>query len=312
MKTAVLLMAHGAVEKLEDVEPYLKEILRGRTVPAELLAQVKARYVRIGGKSPLLDITRRQAQGLENLLADKEGGIKVYVGMKHWAPRIKDSLQEMGRNGVRRIIALCLTPYYSRLSVGEYYEELRKNIQGTQGPVEVHEVSFWNDLPLLIQAFSRNVIAGLDKFPVLARQNVCVIFSTHSLPLRVLSEKDPYVAQFRQTVERVAEECAISNWRLATQSKGATAEPWLGPDVGEVLQILHEEGCSNVLLAPIGFISDHMETLYDDDILYREMAESKGMNFIRADSLNDSPLLLEALGNLVMGKIREAETAGKI
>lgn len=302
--TAVLLMAHGAVDSPEDIRPYLEGIFKGRPVTEELVREIQERYRAIGGKSPLLDITKRQAKGLEEALhaSGSKESFKVYVGMRNWKPRIRDAVRRIKADRPVRLVAACLTPYASSLSTGLYFEHLEREMKDFEYAPELVKIPSWNEHPLLIQAFGEQVSVALKKLPDGGRSAEAV-FSAHSLPSRVLQNGDPYPHQFRSTAEKVAARAGIARFHLAYQSQGASKEPWLGPDVREVLELLSRQGAKNVLLAPIGFISDHMETLYDDDIFYRKIAESKGLRFERAASLNDSPLLAQALASVVLGSL---------
>lgn len=302
--TAVLLMAHGAVDSPEDVRPYLEGIFKGRPVSEELVREIQERYQAIGGKSPLLDITKRQAKGLEEALraSGSKESFKVYVGMRNWKPWIRDAVRRIKADQPDRLAAVCLTPYASSFSTGLYFEHLEREMKDLKYAPELVKIPSWNEHPLLIQAFTEKVASAWKRLPDGGR-GAEAVFSAHSLPSRVLQNGDPYPHQFRSTAEKVAVSAGIGQFRLAYQSRSPSQEPWLGPDVQEVLELLSRQGAKNVLLAPIGFISDHMETLYDDDILYRKIAESKGLRFERATSLNDSPLLAQALASVVLGNL---------
>lgn len=298
----VLLMAYGAANSLEEVAPYLADIRAGRPPSPELVEEVKQRYRLMGGKSPLLEITRQQASALEaNLNQDKTTSptFKLYIGMRHWHPYIKDAVASMARDGIRKVVALCLTPYYSRMSVEAYFKKMEESQTALGARFEVIRVESWNDQPLFIQALADKLGAALNRFEESVRKKVPILFSAHSLPARILEEKDPYPQELHETIELVMKKAGPNPWRFAYQSRGRTPEPWLGPDAGEVIKQLHHEGFRHLLMAPIGFISDHMETLYDVDILYRKQAESLGIHLERAESLNASPALIQALAGVI-------------
>ena len=309
----VLLMAYGAAGSLEEVAPYLADIRAGRPPSPELVEEVKHRYRLMGGKSPLLEITRQQAAALEAHLNPGEARalpwqFKVYIGMRHWHPYIKDTVAIMAKEGIRKIVAICLTPYYSRLSVGAYFKKLEEAQLAIDTlrlrRMEVIRVESWNDHPLLIKAIAEKVQKALDGFDAMVRKDVPILFSAHSLPSRILEEKDPYPQELNETIEAVMKRVGPNRWWFAYQSQGRTPEPWLGPEAGEVIHQLYQEGHRHLVMAPIGFISDHMETLYDVDILYRKQAESMGMRLERAESLNATPTFIEALADIVRETLR--------
>jgi len=295
----VLLMAYGAAGSLEEVAPYLADIRAGRPPSPELVEEVKHRYQLIGGLSPLLDITKQQASALQVRLNKEGGPFKVYIGMRHWHPYIKDTVAAMAKDGIRKVVGLCLTPYYSRMSVGAYFKKLEDAQSALNTSLEVIRVESWNDHPLLIEAISQKVQKALEGFDGPVRKDVAILFSAHSLPSRILEEKDPYPQELNETIQAVMKKVGPYRWWFAYQSQGRTPEPWLGPDAGEVIKKLHQEGHRHLLMAPIGFISDHMETLYDVDIMYRKQAESLGMQLQRAESLNATPTFIEAMASVV-------------
>lgn len=302
--TDVLLMAYGAAGSLDEVEPYLADIRSGRPSSPELIAEVKRRYEQMGGRSPLLSITTGQAQALETLLnGASRGNFRVWIGMRHWHPFIHETVEKMVAEGVRRMVALCLTPYYSRLSMGAYFAKLNAAREASKALFETILIESWNDHPRLLDALAQVTREALERFPAAERGSVPVLFTAHSLPERILKEQDPYPGELLETAEGVAKRIGVSNWKIAYQSQGRTPEPWLGPEAGTVIRALAAEGGRNVLLAPIGFISDHMETLYDVDILYRDLAASLGMRLERAPSLNTSPILIEAMADLVLSRL---------
>jgi len=305
-------MAYGAAGSLDEIEPYLKDIRGGRPVSPELAEQVKERYRLMGGKSPLLEITKQQAAALKEKLNQnkglniKKGGseasreTEVYFGMRHWHPYIKDTVGRMKADGVREITAVCLTPYHSKMSVGAYFQKLDEAIASAGTSFEVRRVESWNDRPELIEAIAEKVLTALNRFSPEVRPKVILLFSAHSLPERILADKDPYPDELNETIELVMKRIGPRPWHFAYQSKGRTPEPWLGPDVAEVIEELYAQGCRHLLMAPIGFISDHMETLYDVDVMYRQQCDAKGIQLERAESLNASPGLIDALAAVVL------------
>lgn len=295
----VLLMAYGGPNALDEVEPYLLDVRGGRPPSPALVAEVRERYRLIGGRSPLLDLTRQQAAALERALNAQGGRFRVAVGMRHWHPYIKEALAQMAAEGIRRLVAIPMAPHYSRLSVGAYIRKAEEARAELDVPLEVHYVESWNDEPLYIQALAEKVIQALRRFPAEIRGQVPILFTAHSLPQRILAEGDPYQEELMETVAGVVQHLGLVHWRFAYQSAGASPEPWLGPDVAAVLNDLAAIGQRHVLIAPVGFVCDHVEVLYDIDILYRQQAEKLGMHLERTESLNTSPLLIQALANLV-------------
>ena len=290
-RRAVLLLAYGAADSLSEIPAYLGDILGGRPVPDALIAQVTERYKKMGGRSPLKAITAAQAEGLRTRLGDD---YRVYVGMRHSPPWIKDAVSEMREDGVDEIIGLPLTPYDSEMSVGEYLAKLGKAIVSTGGPLTVREVRGWNLHPKLIDGYAAR-IAEVNDDP-----EACLLLTAHSLPARIVDEGDPYTHALAETAAAVHARSGLARMEFGYQSAGGSGrEPWLGPDAGEVLEQLASEGVKSVLLSPIGFVSEHMETLYDDDILYRAKAESLGIRYTRAKTLNDHPAFLDALADVV-------------
>jgi len=298
-KIGVLLMAYGAAGSLDEIEPYLMDIRGGRPTSPQLVEEVKHRYQLMGGKSPLLEITKQQADALEKILNQGQPRFKTYIGMRHWHPYIKDTVATMAADDLQEMVALCLTPYYSKMSVGAYYQKLDDAVAAAGAPFKIRRIESWNDHPKLIEAIAEKVARALERFPSDIRKKVPLLFSAHSLPERILAEKDPYPQELHETIELVMKKIGPYAWRFAYQSKGRTPEPWLGPDVADIINELHGQGHRHLLMAPIGFISDHMETLYDVDVMYREQCRSKGIQLERAESLNASPAFIEALAAVV-------------
>ena len=274
-------MAYGSPSRPEDVRPYLEDVRGGRPVSDEAVEELAERYRRIGGRSPLDDLTAAQRAGLE-----RELGVPVFVGMKHWHPRIAEAVESALAGGATRIVGLVLAPHYSRLSIGEYRERLDA---AAAGRAEVVLVESWHDQPGFLDVVADRV-RGTDAW---------VVFTAHSLPERILDEGDPYREQLLETSRLVAERAGLERWSFAFQSASATGEPWLGPDVLEELDRLHAAGVGKVLVAPIGFVSDHLEILWDLDIEARERAAELGLELDRIESLNDDPAFVRALAELV-------------
>jgi ferrochelatase len=295
---ALLLLAFGGPRSLEEVGPFLSRITKGRKPSREQLERVKERYRLIGGVSPLLKITQGQAKRLEKKLSEKGHLFKSYVGMRYGHPSIEETMKEIVRDGIMEVVAIPMAPFQSRESTGAYIEEV-KRVQKNIG--EVLKVSFvvgWCMHPLFLEAIREKVREGLMGFTPEERKKVHLLFTAHSLPKSIV-EKDPYAREIEESIKGVVDGLEHRAWRMAYQSKGGGPEEWVGPDVEAVLSNLSREGGQKVLVVPIGFVSDHIEILYDIDIVYREKAKSLGMKLRRTTSLNFSEKFIEALSAIV-------------
>lgn len=315
--TAVLLLAHGSPDSVEDIPCFLHAVTGGRSLPEAIVKEVQHRYSLIG-RSPLREITTKQALSLQ-----RELGLPVYVGMRNWEPYIRDVVPHMAADGITRAVVICLAPQNSRTSVGLY----QKALLGTSGeiPFAVDFIENWHDAPLLIEAFANKFSAAWSRACAEQGHPVPVIFTAHSVPTRTIVEGDPYETQARETAQLVAERAFVGSAtisgdsrnlfqadaqpstpdiRFAFQSQGMSGGNWLGPTVESTMEALHGEGHRAVFLQPIGFLCDHVEVLYDIDIAFRQFAEARGMKLYRADSLNDSPQLTAALASIVRSRLQ--------
>jgi protoporphyrin/coproporphyrin ferrochelatase len=281
MNVAVILMAYGSPATAEDVAAYLADIREGKPVSQQAIDELSQRYRRIGGRSPLEEITEAQRAGLE-----RELGLPVYVGMKHWRPRIAEAVEAALSGGAETLVGLVLAPHYSRLSIAGYRERLENALQGR---AELVFVESWHDHEPFLDVLASRV-RGFDGH---------VVFTAHSLPERILRDGDPYRDQLLETSRLVAERAGLADWSFAFQSASATGEPWLGPDILEELQTLAANGERRVLVCPVGFVSDHLEILWDLDIEAREKAAEIGLELERIESLNDDPEFVRALAGIV-------------
>ncbi|MGE0642185.1 MAG: ferrochelatase [Nitrospira sp.] len=299
--TAVLLMAMGGPDCLENVEPFLRDVRGGRPTPPELVEEIRERYRATGGKSPAVGITQEVAKKLERRLNESgDSRYRVYVGLRHWHPFIRETYAELLKESPEQIIGLCMAPQQSSLSTGAYrkkVEEARAELENRTG---VTYVGRWNAHPKLIAAIVERIQQGLEKFPSEVRATVPVLFTAHSLPERIVAMKDPYPDEVRGTVEAVTRFLGNQPTYFAYQSQGRSNEPWLGPTVEDMLNTMFQEGHRQVLVAPIGFICDHVETLFDVDIELKQLAANKGMHLERIAMLNDAPALIETLRDVLM------------
>jgi ferrochelatase len=286
----VLLMAYGGPNNLAEVEPYLLDVRGGRPTKPELVEEIRGRYAKIGGRSPIRELTEAQAAGLGRALGL---GFVTYVGMRHWHPYIKETVDRIVRERHRRLVGIVMAPHYSAMSIGAYEKKL---LEAAAGRLDVTMVQHWGDNPAFLDAVAARVRQALARFP--AQERVRVLFTAHSLPERILANGDPYPDELRASATAVAQRVGLTTWRFAFQSAGATPEPWLGPEAGSVIRELAGEGHDAFLIVPIGFVCDHVEILYDVDVEYRGLAQKLGVRLERTASLNDDPGLIAALADL--------------
>ena len=288
---AVLLLAHGTADSVNDIPEFLRNVTGGRGVPPQVIEEVKHRYALIG-RSPMNEITARQGE----LLA-RELSVPVYVGMRNWKPLIPDVVRKMASDGVTRAVGICMAPQNSRTSVGLYLKAVRGE---TGTPFALDFVESWHDHPLLIRAFAAKLRAGWVAACAEASVKVPIIFTAHSVPARTIAEGDPYERQTCETAALVAESAGLKNddWSFAFQSQGMSGGEWLGPTVEDTIIQLKQAGHGGVFVQPIGFLCDHVEVLYDVDIGFRQFAKGQGLRLWRAQSLNESPLLISALADI--------------
>ena len=285
MSDAVVLMAYGSPSAADEIRPYLEDIREGRPVSDEAVEELTERYRRIGGRSPLDEITERQRAALE-----RELGIPVHLGMKHWRPRVGEAAGRALAGGATRVLGLVLAPHYSKLSVAGYRERLEA---GLEGRAQLEFVESWHDHGPFLDVLADRV-RGTDAH---------VVFTAHSLPERILALGDPYKDELLETSRLVADLAGLDRWSFAFQSASATGEPWLGPDILDHLEDLYGQGIRKVLVAPVGFVSDHLEILWDLDVEAREKAAELGLELDRIESLNDDPAFIDALAVLVRDRL---------
>ncbi len=303
----VLLLAHGGPDSLDDVEPFLRNIRGGRGFSPKLLDEITDRYRQIGGRSPLLEISRLQALALERELNGGTSRFRVYLGMRNWRPFIRQAMKEIQRDGVSQLLAVCLAPQNSRMSVGLYFERVQEDAKELGLAIPVSFVESYHNEPLLIEAFAEKLRDALASFSRENDEAVSVLFTAHSLPEKVLTNGDPYDGEVRETAAAVAFGYGLVNWRFAYQSQGMTTEPWMGPTVESVIEELSRDGCRKMVLAPIGFVADHIEILWDIDIHFRRYAAERGIELRRTQSLNDDPGLIRALAAVVKRNFAKVE-----
>jgi protoporphyrin/coproporphyrin ferrochelatase len=291
-KSAILLLAHGSPESPADIPEFMKYITGGRPVPDTVIKEITHRYSLIG-KSPLTEITVRQAEALQSKM-----GLPVYVGMRNWKPFITDAVQQITANGIEKVVAICLAPQNSSTSVGLYSKALAEE---RKPGLSVQFVESWHDQPLLIQAFAERLEPVWRQASAEMGSALPVIFTAHSVPMRTIHAGDPYEKQVKETAQLVAQNIAGLTPELrhfAFQSQGMTGGPWLGPTVETVMLEQKRRGHKGVVIAPIGFVCDHVEVLYDIDINFRQFANEQQLKLWRPESLNTSPTFIAALAKL--------------
>ena len=318
-KRAVLLLAHGTPETAEQIPEYLRNVVSGRPLPEHVVKEIQHRYGLIG-RSPLTELTMEHARLVEQELAAAGRPVKVYVGMRNWRPYIPDVVRQMRADGVEEAAVVCLAPQNSRTSVGLY----KRAVEAEAGNLRIDFTEGWADHPLLAEAFAERLRTKLDALKAETGQTPPVLFTAHSVPCRTVQTPDagegaprqwpagqgpdPYASDARKTAALVAARVPqIPEWRFAFQSQGASGGPWLGPSVEETLDQLAADGVKTLVLQPIGFLCDHVEILFDIDILFREYAAKLGVRLERPESLNASPALAKAVAELAQAGLKRLE-----
>jgi ferrochelatase len=313
--TAIVLMAYGSPNRLDEVEAYFTDIRGGRKPSPEAVEELTERYRRVGVPTPLLRESSILAQSLERLLNEDspDGAIyTVHLGMKHWTPRVSTAVEEAIEAGADRMIAIVLAPHYSGISTEGYRRQIAAALARQQAQsgktIGIDFVESWHELDGYIEAVADNVRATRAAFS--KPDEVVAVFTAHSLPARILNEGDPYQDQLLRTSALVAERAGVQQWRFSYQSQSHTGEPWLGPDLPDTIEALAREGVRSVLVASVGFIADHLEIFYDIDIEARAKADELGVELRRPPMLNADPRLVRALHALVRERVLQAVEAG--
>lgn len=294
MTDAVLVMAYGTPKGLDDVESYYTDIRRGRPPSRERLEALTERYRAIGGRSPLLEITHRQADGIAERI-----GVPVYVGQKHAAPYIADAVTELKDAAITRAVALVLAPHYSSMSIGDYARRATEAAESVGWNGDLRMIESWHREPAFIDLLAGYCKDALSSIPAPAQEWATLVFTAHSLPASIVADGDPYPEQLRETAAAVAEQLGLERWRIGWQSAGRTEQEWLGPDVLDILEELAGAGAQSVVVCPCGFVADHLEVLYDIDIEAARRAAELRIHFARTRSPNDDPAFLDMLAGVV-------------
>jgi len=300
-RIGVLFMAYGGPESLDDLPGYLSDIRAGRSTSKAILEEITRNYRLIGGSSPLLELTLETVNAVMEILnpPHQKRRFQQYLGMRHWAPWIEETVGQMIEDHIDRAVSIVLAPQYSGMSIAKYQKKIHAGLQFYRGDIEFSHIQSYHNDPGLIDAFAKRVHLGLKRFP--HEDQVHVIFSAHSLPTRILKENDPYPLQFRETATLVAEAAGLSGhqWSTCYQSEGRSPEPWLGPQLEDYIVDLAHQGIQNMISIPVGFVSDHVEILYDIDIEAQEVAKQHNIRLERPPSLNSDPIFVETLARLI-------------
>lgn len=306
-KMGLLVMAYGTPYKEEDIEPYYTHIRRGRPPAPEQLENLQERYKAIGGISPLAKITDNQAEALGNCLNEIQSDIEftVYIGLKHITPFVEEAVEQMEKDGIKEAVSIVLAPHYSSFSVQSYNERAKEEAE--KHGISITSVQSWYKQPKFIEFWSDKIRRTFDSMSEQQRAKACLVVSAHSLPEKIKEKGDPYPDQLAETAKMVAEAAGVDTYAVGWQSEGQTGEPWLGPDVQDLTRELYEQkGYEAFVYTPVGFISDHLEVLYDNDYECKVVCDEIGAAYYRPEMPNTDPLFIHAMADAVLDKLKEA------
>lgn len=301
---AVLLLSFGGPESPEEIRPFLERVLRGIPVPPERVEEVVHHYEAVGGRSPLKEITLRQADSLEKTLKALGMPLPVYLGMRHSSPFIQEALEAMRAKGVKRALGFILSAQRTEASWDRYQNNVAQAQRELAGRApEIDYCPGWHAHPLFIQAWSEQIQSTLEKSKNQDRQAIPLVFTAHSIPT-AMAAGSPYVDQVQQTAQLIAERLGQRRWSIAYQSRsGRPSEPWLEPDIADEIRALAQKGEREIVVAPIGFVCDHVEVLFDLDIEARKIAEELGVGFLRASCVNDHPSFIRMMADVIQNRL---------
>jgi protoporphyrin/coproporphyrin ferrochelatase len=308
---AVLLIAFGGPTRPEEIRPFLARVTKGIPIPPERLEEVVHHYEAVGGKSPLNEITFQQANALQKSLKNRGSPLRVYVGMRNASPFFTETFKRMAADGVTRALGVILSSLRTEASWERYQQNIAdaRAAQGLNAP-EIDYCGGWHDHPLFIQTWAELIQASFADIPVHQRLSTDLVFTAHSLPTAMAS-RSPYVEQLEATARLVAAKLGHERWSIAYQSRsGKPTDPWLEPDIGDAIRKLAAEGSKEIVVAPIGFVCDHVEVLYDLDIEAKKIAEDHGMRFLRASCPNDHSIFIHMMANVIERKLKTVEDRG--
>lgn len=301
----LLVMAYGTPYKEDDVERYYTDIRRGRKPSTEMVEELKERYRAIGGISPLARITLQQAEALEKHLNEIQNKIefKMYLGLKHIEPFIEDAVKKMHEDGIEEAVSIVLAPHYSTFSIKSYNGRAISQAEKLGGP-KITAIDSWYKEPKFIQYWTEKVRETFAEMSPLEREKAVLIVSAHSLPQKILQLNDPYPKQLQETAELIVEGAGVKNYALGWQSAGNTPDPWLGPDVQDLTRELYEKkGYKAFVYVPVGFVSEHLEVLYDNDYECKVVTDELGVSYYRPPMPNDHPLFIDALATVILKRL---------
>ncbi|WP_240376446.1 ferrochelatase [Bacillus piscicola] len=299
-KVGLLVMAYGTPRSLDEVEPYYTHIRRGRKPSEEALQDLLSRYEAIGGISPLSKITKEQGESLKDRLNERMDNIEIhwYLGLKHIDPFIEDSVQQMHEDGITEAYSIVLAPHFSTFSIKSYNGRAQEAAVKEGGPV-IHSVESWYDEPKFIDYWVKQVQKTMKRIP--EGEKTCVIFSAHSLPEKIIQTGDPYPEQLEETARLIADKAGIQHYEIGWQSEGNTPEPWLGPDVQDLTkELARKHNYTSFVYCPVGFVADHLEVLFDNDIECKQACEDVGAAYYRPEMPNAKPEFIDALADVII------------
>lgn len=305
-KMGLLVMAYGTPYKEADIEPYYTHIRRGRPPAPEQLEDLQNRYAAIGGISPLAKITENQANALCNRLNEVQDQIefKVYIGLKHITPFIEEAVEQMHQDGITEAASIVLAPHFSTFSVLSYNGRAKE--EAAKYGISMTSVESWYKQPKFIDYWVEKVSETYAGMSTEEREKACLIVSAHSLPEKIIANGDPYPEQLQETADLIAQGANITNYEVGWQSEGQTPEPWLGPDVQDMTRDLHnEKGYTSFVYTPVGFVSDHLEVLYDNDYECKVVCDEIGATYYRPEMPNTDPLFVDAMVDALFEKLEE-------
>lgn len=306
-KMGLLVMAYGTPYEESDIERYYTHIRRGNPPSQEMVEDLKSRYKAIGGISPLAKITSEQAEKLEQRLNERQDEIEftMYLGLKHIEPFIEDAVKKMHDDGIEEAVSIVLAPHYSTFSIQSYNGRAKKEAEKLGGPA-ISSVESWYKEPKFLQYWIEKVKETYEQMPQDERENAALIVSAHSLPEKILELGDPYPDQLQETADLIAKGAGVRNYYLGWQSEGNTPDPWLGPDVQDLTRELYEKHRYKAFVyAPVGFVSDHLEVLYDNDYECKVVTEELGVKYYRPPMPNADPLFIDAMADAVLQMIKK-------
>ena len=304
-KIGVLIMAYGGPESLDEIPGYLADIRTGRPTTPAVLEEISNNYSKIGGKSPLMEFTTAQVNAIASYLDPEK--YQVYLGMRHWAPWIEEVVGQMISDGITQAVSMVLAPHFSSMSIAKYQKKIQAGLDLYRGQIDFKNIDSYHDVAGLINPLAARVEEGISRWDAAERDDVHVVFSAHSLPVRIIKEGDPYDTQLRETASLVAQKAGLRDdqWSWSYQSAGRSPEPWLGPQLEDYVPELAEKGIKNIVSVPVGFVSDHVEILFDIDIEAQAAAKENGVRLERPAALNTDPVFMKQLADLIESKAAE-------